>query len=298
MVVLGIGMRGEFAMLLVLFYGGKSGITDVEEDSDDPLAAYRLQHVHWIILASLVVSLVSYFGFGGWLQWYYYIKRRHEPETWKCQPNRFLTPENERHEILMGGTNMIIGAILSGVVATWIINGGYCTLYFNIGEKGWLYLVESTVLLFLIQDGTAYYLHRLNHIPWIYKRIHKHHHRYHSPTCFSATAMHPLEFIEFELALALPAFFLPCYSGSFIFLMIYSYYYGMIDHSGIKMDAYPPWQPESMFHDNHHRFFHCNFGFNMKLWDWMHDTLDRRDRIYAEDIFGGQGRPKTSSRAG
>ncbi|KAJ8311339.1 hypothetical protein KUTeg_010694 [Tegillarca granosa] len=40
------------------------------------------------------------------------------------------------------------------------------------------------------------------------------------------------------------------------------------------------------------KYFHCNFGINMCLFDWLHDTIRHEDRIYGEDVFGGHGRPK------
>lgn len=45
-----------------------------------------------------------------------------------------------------------------------------------------------------------------------------------------------------------------------------------------------------MFHDNHHQYFHVNFGFNIYLWDVWHGTYRRKDRVYSEDIFGGKGK--------
>ena len=43
----------------------------------------------------------------------------------------------------------------------------------------------------------------------------------------------------------------------------------MITHSGINFKAkwWQPWQPDAVFHDNHHQYFHVNFGFNCWLWD-------------------------------
>jgi hypothetical protein len=43
-------------------------------------------------------------------------------------------------------------------------------------------------------------------------------------------------------------------SAVYIPMLLYVYYYGMMDHSGIKMDALWPWQPPSIFHDNHHKY--------------------------------------------
>ena len=103
--------------------------------------------------------------------------------------------------------------------------------------------------------------------------------------------------------------------------MIYTYYHGIIDHSGItfKKAFWQPWQPDCIFHDNHHQYFHVNFGFNIELWDkvkgrgkklfssrfqqedffWfnlprylfqIHGTYRQKDRIYREDIFYGHGK--------
>lgn len=59
------------------------------------------------------------------------------------------------------------------------------------------------------------------------------------------------------------------YSVPFYAVAIYVYYHGIIDHSGINFKAqwWQPWQPDAEFHDQHHEFFHCNFGFNMSIWD-------------------------------
>lgn len=55
----------------------------------------------------------------------------------------------------------------------------------------------------------------------------------------------------------------------FYAVLLYTYYHGIIDHSGIAFKAqwWQPWQPDAIFHDNHHQYFHVNFGFNMSIWD-------------------------------
>ena len=55
----------------------------------------------------------------------------------------------------------------------------------------------------------------------------------------------------------------------FVAILLYTYYHGIIDHSGItfKRHWWQPWQPDCIFHDNHHQYFHVNFGFNIELWD-------------------------------
>lgn len=66
-------------------------------------------------------------------------------------------------------------------------------------------------------------------------------------------------------------------------ILIYTYYHGIIDHSGITFKAqwWQPWQPDAIFHDNHHQYTHVNFGFNMYLWDKVCLNRGCEHRSYA-----------------
>ncbi|XP_077861419.1 lathosterol oxidase-like [Saccoglossus kowalevskii] len=88
-------------------------------------------------------------------------------------------------------------------------------------------------------------------------------------------------------------FVVPLHPAVYLGVLVYNYYYGVIDHSGIYLRAVWPWQPSSMFHDDHHKYFHCNFGVNTKLFDWIHGTLRQPDRYYSEATFGGKGALKS-----
>ena len=65
------------------------------------------------------------------------------------------------------------------------------------------------------------------------------------------------------------------FSVPFSFILMYTYYHGIIDHSGItfKRQWWQPWQPDCIFHDNHHQYFHVNFGFNIEYWDKVNFCL-------------------------
>ena len=60
-------------------------------------------------------------------------------------------------------------------------------------------------------------------------------------------------------------------------ILIYTYYHGILDHSGIafKRQWWQPWQPDAMFHDNHHQYFHVNFGFNIEFWDKVRPSVEK-----------------------
>ncbi|XP_031574564.1 delta(7)-sterol 5(6)-desaturase erg32-like [Actinia tenebrosa] len=293
--ILGSALRGEWTLVLVLAckqLGIKLPASQsVDDDVPGLMESIGLKDVHWHILTNVLSSTVIYFTLGGFLQWYFYIRQRGRPEDWKCQPKRFLSREEEIHEITLGTINMMSGAAVFGVISCYIANGGFTTLYYDPLERGWLYLFLSTILLFLFEDACAYYYHRMLHWPFFYKRFHKIHHRYKAPTAFSATAMHPVEFFGFQVFIIAPVFIMPINAGVYVGILMYLYYFGMVDHSGINMYSIVPWQPPVMFHDDHHKYFHCNFGFNSLIFDQFHGTLRRTDRFYSEDTFGGKGKP-------
>lgn len=230
----------------------------------------------------------------GFLQWYYYIRQRNNPQDWKCQPKRFLTWPNELHQFIVGTVNMTAASTISGCIVCWVVNGNYNTLYFRLDQYGYPYFFFSFFVSYVWLEGASYYYHVFLHIPFVYRNVHKHHHRYHSPTAYCAVAMSPIELLLFEVLIFIPPFLYPINAVPFITILLYANYFGIIDHSGIKMESWFPWQPNSLFHDDHHKYFHVNFGFNSYFFDWLHGTMRRKDRIYGEDIFGGRGKEKES----
>lgn len=68
--------------------------------------SYNLPDLLLYIIFSIASSELTYHLICGFLQVYFYMLKREEPEKWKCQPHRFLTQSNERHEIFVGTINM------------------------------------------------------------------------------------------------------------------------------------------------------------------------------------------------
>jgi lathosterol oxidase len=243
------------------------------------------------VLVALALSLVLYFGLGGTLYYATYVRRCHEPERWKCQPTRFLTPALTRHAILLGTTNLLLGGLVSGSLAYRLFHGGRTALYFDFATHGLAYSVAVTVVVFVLTDAGAYWAHRMFHGPLLFRHIHKWHHRYNAPIPFTVTAMHPFEFLFYQSIFIAPMFLVPMHVASYYGLLVYIFYFTTFDHSGIKHRSWLPWQPPSQFHDDHHKYFHCNYGQNVGIWDRLHGTLRRQGRRYDEHTFGGRGAP-------
>ena len=138
---------------------------------------YNLKDLLFYEAIAVGSSVIMYHIMCGLLQLYFYTWWRNEPEKWKCQPHRFLTRSNELHEMVVGTINMTLASSMSGFLACWVINGNYSTVYFQLDEYGYTYFFLSIVLVFLYLDAGAYYSHYLLHTPWLYKTVHKHHHR-------------------------------------------------------------------------------------------------------------------------
>jgi Delta7-sterol 5-desaturase len=161
----------------------------------------------------------------------------------------------------------------------------FTKLYFDPLEFGWISFFLSPIFIWIFIDAMAYYVHRMWHHKYLYKYIHKWHHYYKTPTAFTIVAMHPLEFVVYASVIASPIFFVPVYHLSFSLILVYLYYFGMIDHSGIHFTSIFPWQPKSIFHDDHHQFFHFNFGQNLDFWDRIHGSILKEKKENPENKY-------------
>lgn len=308
--ILGSTIRGEWLHILVHFLkafyydeGSSGPDTNVAFNSTTSsgllaidLAPYKLQGLGYYWLAATTISYAVYLGIGGFLHWYFYVRQRDRSQEWKCQPNKFMSPELERHEILLGSFSLLLGSTVSSLVSCYLMNGGTSTIYYDVSDYGWLWYLASWPVVFIWQDYLTYWHHRVYHMPFLYKHFHKLHHKYKQPTAFSVTAIHPIEFLHMQAVLLSPMVVFPVHWTVFVTIMMYLYYHGIIDHSGINFKAqwWQPWQPDCIFHDNHHQYFHVNFGFNCTLWDKIHGTYRQKGKVYREDIFYGKGKDLTS----
>jgi lathosterol oxidase len=216
------------------------------------------------VIGSIAVSLAILHGLGGALYRHYHVRRRSSAAEWKHQPEAWVSPSAHRSAMRLGTANLVVGATLSGLLAYYVHRGGYTTLYFDVHQHGMLYTVASPLLVFLLVDALTYYAHRLFHWKPLYSPIHRWHHRYTTTTPFIATAMHPAEWLTYQSILFLPMFVIPIHWVSFASILLFVYYVGIFNHSGIK---------SAHFHDDHHKYFHCNFGQSSRLLDWLHGTL-------------------------
>ena len=236
------------------------------------------------------------FAVAGFFEWFYYRRRRDRAAEWKCQPKRWAPARVQRRDIWLGAANMVGASIASGCLAWAIANDNPTQVYF--GGHGVVFGVGMTLAYFMITDVGLYWAHRLLHRPALFRTIHRWHHRNTTPTAFTAGSMHPVEFATYQSVVLLPLFVMPVPVVGLIVVLVYQNFVALVDHSGVKLRSRLPWQPPPRFHDDHHVYFHVNYGQTLGMWDRMFGTWRREGRVYGEHVFGGKGAPVSSSEGG
>jgi len=238
-----------------------------------------------IVGVSLGVTAVTFWGIGGAVHWWFYVRRKGHATSWKIQPKRWLSPEMSRHAFVLGSANILAGSVIGGTFAWYVARGGWSMLYVDAHRWPLWYLPVSALLYFFAIDAGLYYSHRWLHGRTMFRLVHRWHHRYTAPIVFTATAVHPFEFLTFELFLILPALLIPAHVGVYIAVIAYTYFIGMVDHAGVRLKWKLPLHANNQFHDDHHVFFHCNYAHHTMLFDKLHGTIRKTKGRYNEQTF-------------
>lgn len=129
-------------------------------------------------------------------------------------------------------------------------------------------LVRDVLLSLLLREILFYYVHRLFHtFPYLYRTIHKKHHRFTAPIAVAAQYAHPIEQIFANvLPITLPPQILGSHMITFWTYMGYELVNTATVHSG-----YDFFVGKARFHDEHHERFSLNYG-SIGFLDWVHGT--------------------------
>ncbi len=146
-------------------------------------------------------------------------------------------------------------------------------LYFHWAATGELPVIESVgasplwfFLFFIIirfwQSFHFFWIHRLIHIPWLFKKVHHLHHRNVNIGPWSGLSMHPVEHFLYYSSLLIH-FVLPSHPIHVIFHMFALNLGAVLSHAGFDkliINGTEAAKAGSFFHQLHHRYFECNYG--------------------------------------
>ncbi|KAI9016533.1 hypothetical protein CLU79DRAFT_847507 [Phycomyces nitens] len=154
----------------------------------------------------------------------------------------------------------------------WIVGElrGYSYVYSGMpqGFYEWAYFFLSIPAFLAFTDFGIYWIHRWEHHPLLYKRMHKLHHKWIVPTPFASHAFKAVDGYAQSLPYHIYVFLFPMhgylYLGLFVFVnfwtvMIHDVLGAYISHSSIINT--------SAHHAVHHLYFNYNYGQYFTLWD-------------------------------
>jgi lathosterol oxidase len=198
-------------------------------------------------------------------------------------------------EILYSSFTILIFALVPSFLIFSDFGQQHNTLYREIGDRGMIYYFGLFPVLFFIHDTYFYWAHRLMHLPKLYRYVHLVHHRSTNPSPWAAYAFHPLEAVVEVGIFAVFLLLVPVHITHILLFFLMSIVYNVYGHLGWEL--YPKgfhrtwigrWINTSVSHNQHHRYFHGNYGLYFLFWDRWMGTL-REDYDEAYDALASRG---------
>ena len=140
---------------------------------------------------------------------------------------------------------------------------GHSKLYLCPKEYGWAYLFSSILFFLLFSDALIYLIHRAFHeSTWMYKNIHKPHHRWIISTPYASHAFHPVDGFLQSLPYHLFVFLFPFNKVLYLVLFLFVNFWTISIHDSTY--AVPAILDGvingSAHHTDHHSLFIYNYG--------------------------------------
>jgi sterol desaturase/sphingolipid hydroxylase (fatty acid hydroxylase superfamily) len=195
----------------------------------------------------------------------------------KIQPNGFRW-RTFRNEAFFGVLNVATGGVVLGYVTTQLTQYGFITT--NQSPASWWVTGLEFAAYFFAFDCYFYWFHRLMHLEPIYTWVHKIHHYSVSPNALTTLSVNPLESLVNGGFVPLFVALFTVHDSTMMLITPTNIIMGLYVHSGYEF--FPRWWYKSWatkwfitasFHDQHHRYFSCNYGGYTTIWDWACGTV-------------------------
>jgi sterol desaturase/sphingolipid hydroxylase (fatty acid hydroxylase superfamily) len=138
-------------------------------------------------------------------------------------------------------------------------------------------MVLSFVLSLVLFDTWFYWFHRLIHARLFYARVHRWHHMTVTPVVWSNNSDLLVDNLFLQSYWLVAHFLVPAAPVVLLVHKLYDQVTGVVGHSGYEHGGVWCRPPSPLVgvthHDQHHRFFRCNYATHFTLWDRLMGTL-------------------------
>lgn len=120
----------------------------------------------------------------------------------------------------------------------------------------------SAAFFLWFTDFCIYWVHRWLHIPFLYKRLHKPHHKWIIPTPFASHAFHPVDGYLQSVPYHMACYMFPIHKYMFIGLFSFVNLWSIFIHDSDMLCDHPleHYINGPAHHTLHHLYFTCNYG--------------------------------------
>lgn len=236
----------------------------------------------WIVVGGSLVSMGAFATFAAPLTWLA-VRDPEWARRWRIQP-----PRKGRKPVIWPSLRL------------WLLNNALQVVLFvavwplirltglHAGPLPAWWVVPLQVLFFVYLDDFLYYwMHRLMHRPWLYKRVHGLHHRIPAPWAVTGHYMHPVEYLATASLMILGPLLVGAHVVTLYAWVIVRQWEAAEGHCGYDLPFSPskliPGSHGAAHHDFHHSKRHGNYGGFLPLADRLFGTYARG---YAEYLAG------------
>ena len=248
----------------------------------------------WLVNLGLMICIA------GGLHWFFYV-RRGQGKALKfdhrelAKGNSLWNFSNQVHDNMFWslGSGVLQVTVLQ-VLVMWLMANGYVPTI-NLTSNPILF-IAGLMLLPIWSAFHFYWVHRLLHVPFFYKRVHALHHRNVNIGPWSGLSMHPVEHLLYLSSLLIHCV-IPSHPIHLYFHVIYLAPGAAMTHTGYEdllIKDKRKLALGSFYHQLHPRYYECNYGNQEMPWDRLfrtfHDGSDegtKETRSRKKDMYSG-----------
>ena len=232
---------------------------------------------YWFVFCGVI--MIGYFTTAAGIYWLLY-------SVIDKQPPDQQTDERRQETIVDDIKLSVISVFLFACAGSCFMlcyRAGFTKVYTHLQLKDIGYIVLSYVAVLVLQDAYFYFIHRLLHLPLLFKWAHQGHHQSRPPTPWTFFALEPTEAFAQIIFLLSIVLVMPLHLGVLVAILITMTVWTVGNHLGLQVvpisqasSWWGQWFIGSTHHLIHHHQYDRHYGLYFTLWDRLLGTEDAR----------------------